>query len=77
MPIGSSYIPHPHTNNHHPFHATYSYKLAKLIIPRNPKLPLHNNMPNTPPISNNTHQPLRNILDLIVLMQETDMSLDD
>lgn len=47
------------------------------IITPNTELPLYFNMTNPPPVSNHTHQPLCNILDLIVLVQETDMSLDD
>ena len=38
------------------------------ILLRDPELRLHLNLPHPPGISNKPHQPLPNILDIIVLM---------
>lgn len=53
----------------HPF-ATWS---VSIFLP-NPKLLFHIHLPHTTRIRNNPHQPLTDILDLIVLVQETDMA---
>lgn len=49
---------------------------SKLITILNTKLPLHLNLPHPSLLRNQTHHPLPDILNLIILMQETDMALD-
>ena len=50
--------------------------LPPSILLPNPKLIHNNHNPTIPLISNQAHQPLPNVLDLVVLVQQRDMLLD-
>lgn len=52
-----------------------SYQSKYSIFVSNPKVFLHLNLPHPLGISNDAHQPLSNILDFIVIMQEPNMAL--
>ena len=57
-----------------------SYQLSTLILIliliSNPKLPLYFNLTHPTRISNQTHQSLTDILDFIVVVEETNVLLD-
>lgn len=57
------------------FQSVEPLQCSPSILPRNPKLLLHLNLPHSPRISNKSHQPLSNIFDIIVLMQELGIPL--
>lgn len=56
-----------------PFEPIRDLIIVSIFLP-NPKLLFHIHLSHTTRIRNNPHQPLSNILDLIVLVQETDVA---
>lgn len=48
---------------------------ASISIPH-PKLPLHINLSHPPRVCYETHQTLSDVLDLIVLVEQTDMAFN-
>lgn len=56
------------------FQSVEPLQCSPSILRRNPKLPLHFDLPHPPRISNKPHQSLTNIPDVIVLMQELGIS---